>query len=149
MLQDALSQRPANELNEQPLIEAKPSFALSDPATLAMHIEFLGEKKLNQLMQSFVVTMQDTWPDLQHQVRQGNRHQVLELAHKLAGCCDMLGFARASLQLRQLEQAAASTSFELLEQQLEQQIEQQLEQQIVSLQSVIAQSIEFAQAYCD
>lgn len=149
VLQDALSQRPANELNEQPLIEAKPSFALSDPATLAMHIEFLGEKKLNQLMQSFVVTMQDTWPDLQHQVRQGDRHQVLELAHKLAGCCDMLGFARASLQLRQLEQAAASTSFELLEQQLEQQIEQQLEQQIVSLQSVIAQSIEFAQAYCD
>jgi len=141
VLQDTLSQRPANELNQQPLIEAKPSFALSDPATLAMHIEFLGEQKLSLLMQSFVVTMQDTWPDLQRQVRQGDRHQVLELAHKLAGCCDMLGFARASLQLRQLEQAAASTSFELLG--------QQLEQQLVSLQSVIAQSIEFAQAYCD
>jgi len=141
VLQDALSQRPANELNQQPPIEAKPSFALSDPATLAMHIEFLGEQKLSLLMQSFVVTMQDTWPDLQHQVRQGDRHQVLELAHKLAGCCDMLGFARASLQLRQLEQAAKSTCFELLG--------QQLEQQLVSLQSVIAQSIEFAQAYCD
>jgi len=108
---------------------------LLDPAMLATHLEFLGEEKLGQLMQSFVMTVQQTWPHLQQHVKQGNRYEVRELAHKLAGCCDMLGFALASQQLRQLEQDAQLANVE------------PLAKKITQLHPVIRQSLDLAKTY--
>ncbi|WP_165839981.1 ATP-binding protein [Motiliproteus coralliicola] len=82
------------------VIETTP---LVDHSVLDIHRKLLGDKKLAALMESFCEVYQELWPALLKGLEDQDPVDCAELAHKLAGACDTLGFIRASRLLRQLE----------------------------------------------
>ncbi|MBY4678764.1 ATP-binding protein [Marinobacterium arenosum] len=78
---------------------------LLDNAVIEVHRQVLGEQKLTELMRSFCTVHAELWPALQRSLAAGDRYDCGQLAHKLAGACDTMGFTRASLVLRALEAA--------------------------------------------
>ncbi len=79
---------------------------LVDDSVLSVHRQMLGEQKLAELMRGFHEVYDELWPALQQSLKDGDRYGCVEIAHKLAGACDTLGFARASRLLRELEHSA-------------------------------------------
>ncbi|MEH6443300.1 MAG: ATP-binding protein [Oceanospirillaceae bacterium] len=79
---------------------------LLDQLLMETNRQILGTTKLNELMGTFYVNGQQIWQDLLQSVTQLDFNESEQLAHKLAGSCDTLGFCRASQHLRRLEQRA-------------------------------------------
>ncbi|WP_051560161.1 hybrid sensor histidine kinase/response regulator [Marinobacterium jannaschii] len=80
---------------------------LFDKGLLQMHLQALGEEKLRSLMQAFLQLSEQIWPELNQAAERQQTEQLSELAHKLAGACDSIGFMAASDALRTLENSAA------------------------------------------
>ena len=85
---------------------------LVDLALVETHRQLLGDKKLIALMRSFGEVYAELWPALQNSLSAQDPVDTIEIAHKLAGACDTLGFSRASAVLRELETTAESISVE-------------------------------------
>ncbi|MEH6472664.1 MAG: ATP-binding protein, partial [Halopseudomonas sp.] len=83
---------------------------LLDDAVVAAHRQLLGDKKLKALMRSFCEVYDELWPALQNSLEAQDQFDTVEIAHKLAGACDTLGFSRASQLLRELERSAESAA---------------------------------------
>lgn len=83
-----------------PLVDPSP---LVDEEIVKAHRQSLGDHKLQALMASYCEVHAQLWPALQTSMQAQDRPECVEVAHKLAGACDTLGFARASQLLRQLE----------------------------------------------
>lgn len=86
---------------------------LLDQAVVAAHRQLLGDKKFKALMQSFSEVYTELWPALQNSLAAQDLYDTVEIAHKLAGACDTLGFSRASQLLRELESSAEAAASEL------------------------------------
>lgn len=85
-------------------IETDPSIApLLDKAIVSVHQQMLGPEKLVTLMQGFCKVFDELWPALEQSIQATDRYDTAQQAHKLAGACDTIGFARASQLLRKLE----------------------------------------------
>ena len=87
---------------------ATPNDNLIDRELLKMHLQALGEEKLSALMQSFIQIGSESWPQLMTARDTGDCPLLEEIAHKLAGACDSIGFCAASEALRVLEDLAAA-----------------------------------------
>jgi len=109
---------------------------LLDQSMIETHLQILGSAKLAKLMQSFCKTQQQLWPALQQSLASDDHYEVAHQAHKLAGACDMLGFAQASKLLRQLEHDAKDGSIK------------PSSQLISQLEPIMAQSLAKAATYC-
>ncbi|OMH37527.1 ATP-binding protein [Motiliproteus sp. MSK22-1] len=81
---------------------------LLDRTVVDAHCRLLGEKKLAELMDSFCRVHSELWPRLRQSLLDQTDGDCTEIAHKLGGACDTLGFCRASRLLLELEQMAAS-----------------------------------------
>lgn len=96
---------------------------LLDTELLKVNRQALGEGKVRHLMACFVTSATETWQALVNsQVAEnvdGSLSDTAELAHKLAGACETLGFRHAATLLKALEQNAqegnAGVSQELID----------------------------------
>ncbi|MEH6576523.1 MAG: ATP-binding protein [Amphritea sp.] len=86
----------------------KASAALLDNSIIDVHRQVLGESKLAELMQGYCSVHDELWPLLQRGIATQDQYDCAQIAHKLAGACDTMGFVRASQLLRTLETAAES-----------------------------------------
>jgi len=109
---------------------------LMDQSIIDTHLQILGADKLAKLMHSFCVNQQQLWTDLQQSLVSNDHYEVAHQAHKLAGTCDMMGFAQASALLRQLETDANAGA-----------VPQPI-QRIDQLAPVMKQTLEKAKTYC-
>ncbi len=95
------------------------SVPLLDQSIVGVHLQMLGADKLATLMKGFCNVFDELWPNLQHSIAAGDAYDCGQLAHKLAGACDTIGFSRASHFLREVENLAdqgALPDAELLDQ---------------------------------
>ncbi|MEH6651107.1 MAG: ATP-binding protein [Motiliproteus sp.] len=101
----------AHTAEDTPLPLPSPSPApLLNEAVVAAHRQLLGDKKLKALMRSFSEVYEELWPALLSSLAAQDLFDTVEIAHKLAGACDTLGFSLASQLLRELESNAESTA---------------------------------------
>lgn len=119
-----------------PRIDITRDTPLLDQSMIETHLKILGPAKLAKLMQSFCKTQQKIWPALQQSLASDDHYEVAHQAHKLAGACDMLGFAQASKLLRQLEHDAEDGAIK------------QVSQLLLQLDPIMAQSLAKAETYC-
>ena len=105
-IERALASEESNLSIVAPKINITSEPLLLDLSIIDTHLQILGPEKLAKLMQTFCNTHQKIWPALQLSIVSDDHYEVEQLAHQLAGACDMLGFAKASHLLRQLEQNA-------------------------------------------
>lgn len=120
-----------------PKIKTNTEAPLLDQSMIETHLQILGSAKLAKLMQSFCNTQQKLWPALQQSLASDDHYEVEHKAHELAGACDMLGFAKASQLLRQLEQAAKKGTIK------------QNSQLLLQLDPIMFQSLAKAATYCN
>lgn len=110
LLQTIAQYHPANNHCVPPT--PQPDSALSaappliDSSVLELHREMLGIRKVTELMRSFQTLINTDWPALQRSLSDDDLYEVAQLAHKMAGACDTLGFSLASQQLRKMENQA-------------------------------------------
>ena len=112
-----------------------PLVPLIDQAMIDTHLQILGTNKLAQLMQMFCHTQERLWPALQQSLNNEDYYDIEQQAHELAGACDMLGFVKASAELRQLEQQAKAAKI------------LHIPKIILQLDLVMMQSITIAKSY--
>lgn len=80
-----------------------PDQKLLDKKIVSVHQQMLGEKKVADMMANFSQLQQTLWPLLQASMQENDLYETTQLAHKLAGACETLGFIRAGETLRTLE----------------------------------------------
>jgi len=95
-----------------PQVNTVSNTPLLDQSMIDTHLQVLGPAKLAKLMRSFCNTHRKHWPVLQQSLMSDDHYEIEDQAHKLAGACDMLGFALASKLLRQLEHNAKAGSIQ-------------------------------------
>ncbi|WP_051227679.1 ATP-binding protein [Oceanospirillum beijerinckii] len=76
---------------------------LLDSKIVSVHQQMLGEKKVADMMANFYQLQDTLWPLLQASLQENDLYETTQLAHKLAGACETLGFIRAGETLRTLE----------------------------------------------
>ena len=76
---------------------------LLDSKIVSVHQQMLGEKKVADMMANFYRLQDTLWPLLQASLQENDLYETTQLAHKLAGACETLGFIRAGETLRTLE----------------------------------------------
>ncbi len=86
-------------LLNQKLLDQK----LLDSKIVSVHQQMLGEKKVADMMANFYRLQDTLWPLLQASLQENDLYETTQLAHKLAGACETLGFIRAGETLRTLE----------------------------------------------
>jgi two-component system sensor histidine kinase TorS len=115
---------------------------LLDQSMVDTHLQVLGPAKLAKLMRSFCNTHQKHWPALKQSLASDDHYEVEDEAHKLAGACDMLGFAQASKLLRELEHHAKKSTIQDIPQilsQLEPVMEKSLTRSFTEMESLMQQ----------
>lgn len=117
-------------------IDTSSDSPLLDLSMIDTHLQILGPAKLSKLMKSFCKTQQQLWPALKQSLASDDHYEVEHQAHELAGACDMLGFAKASTLLRQLEQNAKKGTIT------------QVSQLLLQLDPIMEQSLAKAKTYC-
>jgi len=114
--------------------QATAATELVDQSLLDMHLQALGQDKVALLMNSFIQISDDCWPALQDAASSQQAEQLCELAHKLAGACDSIGFSAASAALREIELLAEEGVIADV-------------QQLQKASEVLAHSIDYAGAF--
>jgi len=91
---------------EAPIQTPSQETPLLDQSIIDVHRQMLGEKKVAELMRNFCQLQQELWAALDRSLDTGDLYESAQLAHKLAGACETLGFMQASEGLRALEHHA-------------------------------------------
>lgn len=107
---------------------------LLDSALLEMHQQSLGNDVLQQLLDSYQDVYLKLWPALLQALQQPSVNEVAEVAHKLAGACDMVGLQAAASLLRSAEQQAEQGSLATVD---EAEIAECLQQSWLALQRYV------------
>lgn len=119
-----------------PQVNTTSNPSLLDKSMIETHLQILGPAKLAKLMQSFCNTQQQLWSALQQSIASEDYYEAEHQAHKLAGACDMLGFAQASKLLHQLELKAKKGNI------------QHISPLLLQLNPIMEQSFAKAATYC-